>query len=61
MKYVREITGPNLAKRLEILDGNYELAEMTEGMTTDRVFFAKSISDRYDNSTILGKINELTH
>ena len=61
MKYVREITGPNFAKRLEILDGNYELAEMTEGMTTDRVFFAKSLSDRYDNEIIIDKIKELTH
>jgi hypothetical protein len=61
MKYVREITGPNLAKRLEILDGNYELAEMTEGMTTDRVFFAKSIADRYNNQVVIDKINELTH
>jgi hypothetical protein len=30
-------------------------------MTTDRVFFAKSISDRYDNEIIIDKIKELTH
>jgi hypothetical protein len=56
-KFVREITGPSYAKRLEILDGNIELAELTEGMTTDRVFFAKSISDKYENSEIIEKIN----
>lgn len=59
MKYVREITGPNFAKRLEILDGDVELAELTEGMTTDKVFFAKSINGKYNNEGILNKINTL--
>jgi hypothetical protein len=59
MKYVREITGPNFAKRLDILDGDVELAELTEGMTTDKVFFAKSINGNYDNEEILNKINTL--
>ncbi len=59
MKHVKEITGPNFAKRLEILDGDIELAELTEGMTTDKVFFAKSISYKYDNKEILEKINAI--
>jgi hypothetical protein len=59
MKYVREITGPNFAKRLDILDGDVELAELTEGMTTDKVFFAKSINGKYNNEEILTKINTL--
>ena len=36
-----------------------ELAELTEGMTTDKVFFAKSIKGKYDNEEILDKINSL--
>lgn len=56
MKFVREITGPSYKKRLEILEGNEELAELTEGMTTDKVFFAKSLSNKYTNQEILEKI-----
>jgi len=56
MKFVREITGPSYAKRLEILDGNIELAELTEGMTTDKVFFAKSLEKDYKKEEILEKI-----
>jgi len=56
MKFVREITGPSYQKRLEILKGNDELAELTEGMTTDKVFFAKSLSDNYTNQEIMAKI-----
>lgn len=56
MKFVREITGPSYKKRLEILEGNDELAELTEGMTTDKVFFAKSLSNKYTNQEILEKI-----
>lgn len=59
MKFVREITGPNFAKRLDILDGNVELAELTEGLTTDKVFFAKSIDGKYENNEIMTKINTL--
>lgn len=55
-KFVREIKGPSFAKRLEILDGNIELAELTEGMTTDKVFFAKSMAGKYKNQEILEKI-----
>lgn len=55
-KFVREITGPSYVKRLEILDGDIELAELTEGMTTDKVFFAKSMSGKYTNNEILEKI-----
>jgi len=58
MKFVREITGPNLAKRLEILDGDIELAELTEGMTTDKVFFAKSLINKYKNDEIMLKLKE---
>ena len=43
MKFVTEITGPNYENRLRILDGNIELAEITEDMTTDKVFFVKSL------------------
>ena len=56
MKFVREITGPSYKKRLEILEGNDELAELTEGMTTDKVFFAKSLSNKYTNQEIIEKI-----
>ncbi len=55
-KFVREITGPSYAKRLEILDGDIELAELTEGLTTDKVFFAKSMAGLYENNQILEKI-----
>jgi len=55
-KFVREITGPSYAKRLEILDGDIELAELTEGLTTDKVFFAKSMAGLYSNDEILDKI-----
>ena len=43
MKFVTEITGPNYENRLRILDGDIELAEITEDMTTDKVFFVKSL------------------
>ena len=43
MKFVTEITGPNYENRLRILDGDIELAEITENMTTDKVFFVKSL------------------
>jgi hypothetical protein len=55
-KFVREITGPSYAKRLEILDGDIELAELTEGFTTDKVFFVKSIAGKYTNKEILEKV-----
>jgi SpoVK/Ycf46/Vps4 family AAA+-type ATPase len=58
MKFVTEITGPNYENRLRILDGNIELAEMTENMTTDRVFFVKSLVDNYTNDEIYNKINK---
>jgi hypothetical protein len=58
LKFVREITGPSYVKRLEILDGDLELAELTEGMTTDKVFFAKSIAGKYSNEEIMIKLNE---
>jgi hypothetical protein len=57
MKFVKEITGPSYAKRLEIFDGNIELTEMTEGMTMDKVMFAKSLSENYSKNDILDKIN----
>jgi len=57
MKFVREITGPSYQKRLEILEGNDELAELTEGMTTDKVFFAKSLKDKYSPEEIMQKIS----
>lgn len=63
MKFVTEITGPNYENRLAILDGNIELAEMTEGMTTDRVFFVKSLANTHTNEEILNKLeiqNEIT-
>jgi predicted AAA+ superfamily ATPase len=56
MKFVREITGPSYKKRLEILEGNDELAELTEGMTTDKVFFANSLQTKYSSSEIMQKI-----
>jgi len=63
MKFVTEITGPNYENRLEILDGNIELAEMTENMTTDRVFFVKSLANTHTNEEIINKLelqNEIT-
>lgn len=58
MKFVREITGPSYRKRLEILDGNDELAELTNGMTTDKVFFAKSLQNKYSAEEIMQKISK---
>ena len=58
MKFVTEITGPNYENRLEILDGKIELAEMTEGMTTDRVFFVKSLTDKHTNDEIFKILNK---
>jgi len=58
MKFVREITGPSYKKRLEILEGNDELAERTEGMTTDKVFFAKSLLNKYSAEEIMQKISK---
>ena len=57
MKFVTEITGPNYENRLRILDGNIELAEMTENMTTDRVFFVKSLATSHTNEEIISKLN----
>jgi hypothetical protein len=56
MKFVTEITGPNYSNRLSILEGNTELAEITEGMTTDRVFFVKSLSNSHTNDEIIRKL-----
>jgi hypothetical protein len=56
MKFVREITGPSYKKRLEILEGNGDLAELTEGMTTDKVFFANSLQTKYSSDEIMKKI-----
>jgi predicted AAA+ superfamily ATPase len=58
MKFVNEITGPNYENRLDILDGNIELAEMTEGMTTDRVFFVKSLTDKHSKDEIFKIIHK---
>jgi ATP-dependent 26S proteasome regulatory subunit len=58
MKFVTEITGPNYENRLEILDGNIELTEMTEDMTTDRVFFVKSLSETHSVEQIAKKLNK---
>lgn len=58
MKFVTEITGPNYENRLEILDGNIELVEMTEDMTTDRVFFVKSLSETHSVEEIAKKLNK---
>ena len=58
MKFVNEITGPNYENRLDILDGNIELAEMTENMTTDRVFFVKSLTDKHSKDEIFKIIHK---
>jgi hypothetical protein len=58
MKFVREVTGPSYQKRLEILEGHNELAELTEGMTTDKVFFAKSLQNKYSAEEIIQKISK---
>jgi predicted AAA+ superfamily ATPase len=58
MKFVNEITGPNYENRLEILDGNIELAEMTDNMTTDRVFFVKSLTDKHSKDEIFKIIHK---
>ena len=54
MKFVREITPPSFTKRVEIL-GGVELAEITEGMTIDKIFFIKSLMDKYSTEEIIGK------
>ena len=43
---------------MEILNGNVELAEITEGMTTDRVFFVKSLSNSHTNDEIIRKLEK---
>lgn len=58
MKFVTEITGPNYENRLDILDGDIELAEMTENMTTDRVFFVKSLTAKHNNDEIFNILNK---
>jgi ATP-dependent 26S proteasome regulatory subunit len=58
MKFVTEITGPNYENRLHILDGNIELTEATEDMTTDRVFFVKSLMYTHTNDEIIIKLNK---
>jgi hypothetical protein len=55
MKFVREITAPSFKKRLEILN-NFELSEFTDGMTLDKVFFAKSLIGKYSNEEIINII-----
>ena len=57
-KYVREITGPSFAKRLEILNGNIEMAELTEGLTTDKIFLAKDLLENHTPKQIIEKIVE---
>ena len=57
MKFIKEITGPSYAKRLEIFDGDIELTELTENMTMDKVMFAKSLAPNYTKNEILDKIN----
>lgn len=55
-KFVREITSPSYEKRLEILNSE-SLAKLTEGMSLDKIFFTKSIKDKYSEEEILNKIN----
>ena len=57
MKFVREITPPSYIKRLEILEDS-ELATLTEGITLDKIFFAKSLIGEYSNREILNIINK---
>jgi len=39
-------------KRLEVLE-DLELAELTEGMTIDKIFGAKSLKEHYSNEKII--------
>jgi len=56
MRFVREITPPSFNKRLEIIQ-NLELAELTEGMTLDKVFLAKSLMGKYNFEQIIDIID----
>lgn len=56
-KYVREIKAPGYMKRLELLD-NPELATATDGLTLDKIFFYKSMLDKFTIEQILAKIRE---
>jgi ATP-dependent 26S proteasome regulatory subunit len=55
-KFVREITAPSYNKRLELL-GTDSLAKLTDGMSLDKIFFVKSIKDKYSENDILNKVN----
>lgn len=57
MKFVREITPPSFNKRLEIL-GDIGLTEMTEGYTIDKIFFLKSLMEKYPTKEIIEKYIE---
>ena len=56
MRFVREIKPPSERKRMEIL-GDKNLVTMTNGMTMDQIFFAKSLMGKYSNNEILNIIN----
>ena len=47
-----------MPRKNTILEGNDELAERTEGMTTDKVFFAKSLLNKYSAEEIMQKISK---
>lgn len=55
-KFVREITPPSYQTRLNIL-GNKELANRTEGMTIDKIYFVESLIGKYTNDQIIEKAN----
>jgi ATPase family associated with various cellular activities (AAA) len=55
-KFVREITPPSYETRLNILEDK-ELALKTEGMTVDKIYFVKSLKDKYSVDEIIKKAN----
>jgi hypothetical protein len=55
-KFVREITPPSYETRLNILEDE-ELALKTEGMTVDKIYFVKSLKDKYNIDEIIKKAN----
>jgi hypothetical protein len=55
-KFVREITSPSYETRLKIL-GDKTLAEKTEGMTIDKIYFVESLIGKYTDDQIIEKAN----
>ena len=54
-KFVREITNPSFEKRFEII-GDEDIARITDGVTLDKLFFIKSLTEILSKEEIIKKL-----